>query len=122
MTVKIVPPDPTFRFFPTFKRPIVLSNAKFDDVEKSLLVLNSISPSFPGEKTLIVTPIPGDPSGFKYPSILTADPTKLSCVILLTPPGGVMYPSLYTEIDPGINPPPTGTQYLSPGNPRTLIF
>ena len=74
-------------------------------------------PLVPGANTVIVTPVPGDPSVFVYPLALTAAPTKLSCVMLLTPPGGVSVPSSYIEIDPGINPPPTGIQYLSPGNP-----
>ena len=63
----------------------------------------------------MVTATPGDPSKFKYPLALIAAPTKLSCVILLTPPGGVKIFSSYIEIDPGLNPPPTGIQYLSPG-------
>ena len=75
----------------------------------------------PGENTVIVTPIPGDPLGFKYPLALIAAPTKLSWVMLLTPPGGVKTFSSYIEIDPGINPPPTGIQYLSPGLSRTLM-
>ena len=40
--------------------------------------------------------------------------------MLLTPPGGVINPSSNIEIDPGINPPPTGIQYLSPGKFKTL--
>ena len=63
----------------------------------------------------MVTPTPGDPFEFKYPLTLIAAPTKLSCVILLTPPGGVKIFSSYMEIAPGSNPPPTGIQYLSPG-------
>ena len=37
--------------------------------------------------------------------------------MLLTPPGGVISPSSYIESVPGINPPPTGSQYLFPGYP-----
>ena len=84
-----------------------------------MLLLNITCPWVPGENTVIVTPAPGFPYESKYPFTVIAAPTKLSCVMLLTPPGGVTNPSSYTEMDPGINPPPIGTQYLSPGNPIT---
>ena len=63
----------------------------------------------------MVTPIPG--SAPPIPEALIAAPTKLSCVVLLGPPTRV--PSSKILIDPGIRPPPIGTQYLSPGFPST---
>ena len=92
-----------------------MSNLNFEFVEKSLAVLNSNSPSFPGENTVIVTPIPaGGPSS---PSAFIAAPLNTNCVVLLKPPTRVV--SSKTLIDPGINPPWFGIQNLSPGYPST---
>ena len=64
-TVNIDPPLPTFNPLPIVKIPTVLSKTKFADVAKSLFSLNKTPPLLPGADTIIVAPIPGDPSGFK---------------------------------------------------------
>ena len=132
-TVKNVPPTPTFNPvsptsnpFPTVKIPTVLLNTKSDDVEKSsryvptpalafgskILSLNKTLPLFPGGVTVTVAATP------KLTALaVMAIPTKFICVILLSVPTNV--PSSKTDNEPGIIPPPIGTQYLSPGFDKT---
>ena len=118
-TVTNVPPTPTFNPvsptsipFPTVRIPTVPLNIKFDEVAKSPESLYKTLPLLPGGLTVIVAAIP------KATAFAAIElPTKFSWVILLTDPTND--PSSYTLIDPGINPPPTGVQYLSPGLERT---
>ena len=75
----------------------------------------------PGGETVIVTPVPGDPSLLILPTAVTADPTKFISVMLLIPKFGfasvlgTINPSSLIVTDPGCIPPPIGTQNLSPG-------
>ena len=122
VAVITVPPIPTFSAFPAVKMPVTLSKVNNEEVPNSLLLLNNNCWLLPGENTVIVTPIPGEPSAYTYPFALIAAPTKLTCVILLTPAFvGTITPSSYTVIAPGIKPPLTGIQNLFPGDPRTDI-
>ena len=64
-TVKIDPLLPTFNPLPTVKTPTELLKIKLEDVAKSFSSLNKTSPLLPGGDTVIVAPIPGEPSKFK---------------------------------------------------------
>ena len=107
-TFRNVPPVPTTNPVPIVKIPTELWNTNPAEVAKSLLSLNKTLPLFPGGETVMVAAIPNVTA---CTAILF--PTKLSWVMLLKLP--TRDPSSNTLIDPGINPPLIGTQYLWPG-------
>ena len=76
LTVKIVPPVPTFNPFPTVTIPAELLKTNFGDVAKSFDSLNKISPLFPGGETVILTFGAGVPSLFKNPTALIELPIR----------------------------------------------
>ena len=86
-------------------------------VAKSPESINKISFSPPGGDIVIVAATPGDSLAIA----LIAVPTKFNWVILFEVP--TRFPSSNTDIEPGMIPPPLGTQNLSPGlsiNPTTM--
>ena len=113
VVVITVPPAPTIILSPAVNNPLDESNFNFVDVPNSSEELNKSSWLFPGANTVTVTAVPGFAP--PTPCAVIASPTKFNWVVLLNPPTSVF--SLKTLIDPGIIPPPTGIQYLSPGYP-----
>ena len=106
---------PTCKNPPTSSLSVESSNVNPVDVAKSPLSLNNTLLSTPGGATVIVAATPR-----LTPCAVIELPIKLSWVILLNDP--TSDPSSYILIDPGINPPCIGIQYLLPGCPSTPII
>ena len=67
LTVKIVPPVPTFNPLPIVRIPTELLNTKLEDVAKSFDSLNNTLPLFPGGDIVMLTFGAGNPSFVRNP-------------------------------------------------------